>query len=448
VDDIYSAQYKFGCLAIAFSCIIELSAEAPIFISQVFCFVKLKVVLDTSHIFIRSIVFIILVVMDKSIAIYAFGIAQLVSALTIIIGNYGFFYWYINRLNKYRQSKKNEEHTLVKQQMFASYFENMNDFPFQSIKEMVPGVMKNEGSFLNNELQTLILSFAKQGVLKQVLTEGEKYVMSVSPVLSFSEQATYDIVNNMGSLAARFIFRPIEDSSYFYFTQTIARDIELKNQKVEKVNEAANVLSYVCKIVSSIGLLGLVFGQSYAGTLLLLYGGQEFVAGGLPEVLLRFHCLAIVLLAVNGITEGYMFATNTSKQIDTYNYYMAIFSVTFLLLSYQLTNLLGPVGFILANCCNMTFRISYSLYYINKQFKQVEVKPINELLPGKLFFIVLIGMGVVCHVSKIQILSFSILYHLLIGVLCTGVAMLAWAYENRAVILVGLQKFKSKSKDN
>lgn len=58
--------------------------------------------------------------------------------------------------------------------------------------------------------------------------------MSMSPVLSFSEQATYDVVNNLGSLAARFIFRPIEESSYFYFTQTIARDVELEKQ--DKVN--------------------------------------------------------------------------------------------------------------------------------------------------------------------------------------------------------------------
>lgn len=54
--------------------------------------------------------------------------------------------------------------------------------------------------------------------------------MSMSPVLSFSEQATYDVVNNLGSLAARFIFRPIEDSSYFYFTQTISRDVMLEQQ--------------------------------------------------------------------------------------------------------------------------------------------------------------------------------------------------------------------------
>jgi oligosaccharide translocation protein RFT1 len=249
-------------------------------------------------------------------------------------------------------------------------------------------------------------------------------------------------------LAARFIFRPIEDSSYFYFTQTIARDIELKEQSAEKVTEAAQVLSYVCKIVTSIGMLGLVFGQSYAGTLLLLYGGPDFVEGGLPEQLLRWHCLAIVLLAVNGITEGYMFATNTSKQIDSYNYSMAVFSVTFLLLSYQLTNMLGPVGFILANCCNMFFRISYSIYYIGQHFKDVGVTPTRELLPGKLFVAVLAAMGVACYASKVRILRFSILYHLLVGVVCTCVALAAWAYENRRLIAMGWQRFRAKTKDD
>lgn len=229
--------------------------------------------------------------------------------------------------------------------------------------------------------------------------------MSVSPVLDFSQQATYDVVNNMGSLAARFIFRPIEDSSFFYFTQTITREVPLKDQAKEKVNEASNVLKIVCKCVTSIGLIGFTFGQSYAGTLLLLYGGKEFVFGGLPELLLRWHSFAIILLAVNGITEGYMFATNTSKQIDTYNYFMAIFSVTFLVLSYQLTNIFGPVGFILANCCNMAFRISYSLSYIAKQYKSTTENPLEGLFPGKLFIIVLIVSGIACKTSEVKQLN-------------------------------------------
>lgn len=67
--------------------------------------------------------------------------------------------------------------------------------------------------------------------MKQVLTEGERYVMSISPILTFHQQATYDIVNNLGSLFARFVFRPIEENSYFYFTQTILRDVPLAEQK-------------------------------------------------------------------------------------------------------------------------------------------------------------------------------------------------------------------------
>lgn len=264
------------------------------------------------------------------------------------------------------------------------------------------GVSLPQASIFNSDLNKLVLSFVKQGALKQVLTEGERYVMSVSPVLSFSQQATYDVVNNMGSLAARFIFRPIEDSSFFYFTQTIAREVELKDQKEEKVKEASEVLKNVCKGVTSIGLIGFVFGQSYSGTLLLLYGGQDFVASGLPELLLRWHAFAIVLLAVNGITEGYMFATNTSKQIDTYNYYMAIFSVTFLVLSYQLTNFFGAVGFILANCFNMLFRISYSLSYIGKQYKNLNMNPLEGLVPGKIFATMLVVSGIVCKASEVR----------------------------------------------
>lgn len=103
-----------------------------------------------------------------------------------------------------------------------------------------------QSKFFNSELQVLTLSFLKQAVLKQILTEGEKYVMSMSPVLNFEQQAMYDVVNNLGSLAARFIFRPIEDSSYFYFTQTISRDVPLNDQdkvNIENIKYKLNLIS-------------------------------------------------------------------------------------------------------------------------------------------------------------------------------------------------------------
>ncbi|VEN52733.1 unnamed protein product [Callosobruchus maculatus] len=142
--------------------------------------------------------------------------------------------------------------------------------------------------------------------------------MTISPVLTFSQQSMYDIVNNLSSLAARFIFRPIEESSYFYFTQMIKRDVPLKDQDQGKVAESAEVLSQLGKIVTSIGLVIVVFGQSYSHTFLYLYGGKKLVEASLPVQLMRYHSFAIVLLAVNGVTEGYVFATMDNQQIDKY----------------------------------------------------------------------------------------------------------------------------------
>jgi len=269
VDAPYSAQYVFACYAVALSCVLELLAESTVYVSQVFCFVKLKIVLNTLHILVRSVIFLWIVTGDRSAAITAFAIAQLASAVTIVLGQYGFFYYYIRRFNEFKlqqqQQVRKSKPVPESSSWERSLFENMDDFPFTKLSELLPGVISRSGdAFFNRELQTLTLSFVKQGVLKQILTEGEKYVMSVSPVLSFGEQATYDVVNNLGSMAARFIFRPIEDSAYFYFTQTIARDTKLAKQPSERVRQASSVLHNLLLGVSSIGLLAFTFGQSYS----------------------------------------------------------------------------------------------------------------------------------------------------------------------------------------
>ena len=80
-------------------------------------------------------------------------------------------------------------------------------------------------------------------MLKQILTEGERYVMTMFSVLSFKEQGIYDGINNIGSIVVRFLFRPVEDSLYFYFTQCVRRDEEISNQN--PVSSFLNFLSYM-----------------------------------------------------------------------------------------------------------------------------------------------------------------------------------------------------------
>lgn len=76
------------------------------------------------------------------------------------------------------------------------------------------------------------------------------------------------------------------------------------------------MLSNLLTIVTSVGLIGVSFGQSYAEAVLHLYGGAKFVEDGLSVLLLKWHSLAIILLAVNGICEGFMFATMTSDELN------------------------------------------------------------------------------------------------------------------------------------
>jgi hypothetical protein len=47
--------------------------------------------------------------------------------------------------------------------------------------------------------------------------------MTFLDVLSFAEQGIYDVVNNLGSMVARFVFMPIEDNAYLFFSQTLER---------------------------------------------------------------------------------------------------------------------------------------------------------------------------------------------------------------------------------
>ncbi|XP_057672501.1 protein RFT1 homolog isoform X2 [Diorhabda carinulata] len=422
-DDKYQHQYELGCYAVALSCIVEQVSQ---------------VVIDTLYVVSRTIIFVYYVETEPEYPINAFSIAQIVSSVILCLSYYGFFLWYIPALNKVKEIKKKEKNAE------KNIFSDMTDFPFTSFIQLFPGIMENKEAMLDSKLCVLTMSFIKQSVVKQVLTEGERYVMTVSPVLTFSQQSVYDIVNNLGSLAARFIFRPIEESAYFYFTQMIKRDEILTKQNKKQVAESAEVLSQLCKIVVTIGLVVVTFGQAYSYSFLYLYGGQKLVENNLSVVLLRFHSFAIVLLAINGVTEGYVFATMNNQQLDRYNYLMVIFSVMFLLISYILTYIFGPVGFILANCINMTARIVHSLNYIHKQFQDTEFTPLDGLIPGKKFLITLVLSGIVTILSEIYLLEKSIFIHIGAGAVFFLITVSIWALDNMTLLRLGLEKYKSR----
>lgn len=88
----------------------------------------------------RTIIFVYLVHNYPNQAIDAFSFAQISSSVVLCFAYYGFFLWYISNLNIKKQIHSKEKSELIEKTIFS----DMEDFPFTSVLEFLPGVMENE----------------------------------------------------------------------------------------------------------------------------------------------------------------------------------------------------------------------------------------------------------------------------------------------------------------
>ncbi|XP_076448117.1 man(5)GlcNAc(2)-PP-dolichol translocation protein RFT1-like [Babylonia areolata] len=353
-------DYGVGVVAFAVSGWVEVLAEPLYVTGQAFFFIRLKVLALGMSQAVKCVVSLVLVLTFPDWGVYSFSLAQVLSSVSYVALYYGYFAHYTaSRL------KKEDDHSA---------------FPCVSMADFLPRVVPGE-SFFDAHLVHLTWSFFKQSLLKQLLTEGERYVMTFLNVLSFADQGVYDVINNLGSMVARFIFLPIEENGYIFFSQSLSRGKPAKEQAEQSVAFSGRVLNILLKIVTFIGCTVIVFGYANSYLALLIYGGDRLSVGSGPT-LLRWYCVYVLLLAVNGITEGFVFATMSKDQVDRYNRKMLGFSVLFLTTAWVLTLNVGSVGFILANCLNMAMRITHSLLFIRRYFEGTESRPLSGVLPS------------------------------------------------------------------
>uniref|UniRef100_A0A131Y1G9 Protein RFT1 homolog n=1 Tax=Ixodes ricinus TaxID=34613 RepID=A0A131Y1G9_IXORI len=345
------AGYPTGVCAIVVAVVIEMLAEPLYIVGQAFHYVKLRVFVEGASMTLRCVLMAALVTLYPQHAVWAFSVSQVAASCLYVAAFYTYF-----------SVRKCEGEKL----------------PFDSPLCIVPFL---DGNLLEVDAATwkLTRSFMKQTLFKQVLTEGERYVMTLFSLLTFSEQGVYDVVNNLGSLAARFVFQPIEESGYHFFAQVLRRDKKL--QAADDLALSAHVLDQLLKLMVHVGLIVLTFGQAYSALLLHLYGGRA-LSVGLAPTLLRWHSGYILFIALNGVTEAFVFAAMTREELDRHNHRLAAFSAIFLTVSYFLTTCFGAVGFIVANCFNMGARVIYSMAFIRGYYADGGHSPLLGLVPS------------------------------------------------------------------
>ncbi|CAG7728936.1 unnamed protein product [Allacma fusca] len=335
-DSVITIQYQRSVWIISIGLIIDSLSEVPYIVGQYFLFAKLRIIGDTALIAIRSTLLCAAVVYRPEYAVVAYAGGNFIAAIVVSAIYYGHFYWLLH--------VKNDRETI----------------PFSSVRDFFPSSLKTFKVPL--ELAALTWSFFKQGFLKQILTEGERYMMTFINMLSFEEQGLYDLVSNLGSLAARFVFLPIEESSYFYFSQTLHRRAKFAPWDKESSRHCAYVLGNLVRLMMIIGSIAIVYGLPYSNSVLFLYGGENLSENVIATRLLQANCLYILVMAVNGITETFTFAAMTQDQLDKYNRKLVIFSAVFLLGSFLFVRIFGSIGFFIANGLNMSLRVMPCLF--------------------------------------------------------------------------------------
>lgn len=258
-DPVKIPNYPLAVLIFAASGSIELLSEQLWVIAQAFVFLRLKVVVEGIANFARCVITLGLVVFVPDLGIIAFCLAQMAFSVLAMVLYYVYFIYYI--------------HTAPKDQDNSG-----TDFPLKSLRDFFPRTVPGK-SFISWGLAHLTWSFFKQSFLKKILTEGERYIMTLFKVLTFSQQGIYDVINNLGSLVARCVFMPIEESYYTFFAFTLERGSTADQQAPKSAKMASDTLEVVLKFVVLVGLTFLVFGYSYSFLLLDIYGGKTLSNG-------------------------------------------------------------------------------------------------------------------------------------------------------------------------
>ncbi|CAK4691770.1 unnamed protein product [Aphanomyces euteiches] len=258
--------------------------------------------------------------------------------------------------------------------IYVNYFMlqlGVPSFPLGSWRDFFPHVLGASRVGTSRALLQLWTTLTLQSILKYFLTEGDKLVLSAFE--ASQQQGEYAIAFNIGSLAPRLVFLPLEDASKAMFSKLLASDTTATITASARA-DANRLFRLALKTMSLIGLVFVFFATNYTRTLLYLLVGYAKTLEDIPLVL-SWYCVCVYFLALNGICEAFVYAVGNEAALQRLNKFLVLFFVITSASAVVLMHFcgLGTVGIVLANCINMACRILYCLDYIQNYFGDTSI---------------------------------------------------------------------------
>lgn len=239
-------------------------------------------------------------------------------------------------------------------------------------------------NYIATPLLRLTGSLTLQSTLKYILTQGDSLL--ITTFASLSDQGAYALASNYGGLVARMLFQPIEESSRNLFAKLCAESEPVSEPDVRRRNlvQASKILTTILRLYSIISVFAATLGPTIAPLLLSVVAGKKWSSTSASEVLATY-CYYIPFLAVNGVTEAFVAAVATNKELYTQSVFMGAFFVLFAGSAWFFVGQLGwgGSGVVAANTVNMALRIIWNTRFTTQFFKNRNVEfKISEALPS------------------------------------------------------------------
>ncbi|KAI0399561.1 Rft-1-domain-containing protein [Xylaria palmicola] len=236
------------------------------------------------------------------------------------------------------------------------------------------------GYFFAPTLQ-LASSMMSQSLVKHVLTQGDTFLVSI--LSDPRSQGVYALANNYGSLLARLVFQPIEESSRNYFSKLLssapapapAGGEDASATAEARVRRARADLRTLLRFYLLLSVVVVGVGPYAAPLLVQVVAGPRWSGSGAGSVLARY-CLYVPLLAVNGVAEAFVASVASESDVHRQSLWMGAFSLAFAAAGFVSLRLLGlgAAGLVYANAINMLCRIVWSGGFISRYFRRSGVE--------------------------------------------------------------------------
>jgi len=268
-----------------------------------------------------------LLVYYTDLGIVCFGVGRVVSGVTIIL-----VYWYFSI--------------------------QLPSFPFFPLFSFF--------SLPSSPTLRLAISYSGQSVVKHMVTEADKLVLMVGG--AYRDMGVYGLASHYGSISARLLLSPVEAASRIIFSKDSATSSSSSHSSSSNGSGGGDwgMFELFLKAMVYLGVLMLLFGHFLSPHFVDLYLSEEWKIGGTMTLTLQTYCFYVLFMAVNGISEAFLFSKVSSSQIAAMNGGLLLSTLLSFLSCAPLYSTYGGQGIVMMNCLAMGGRIIFNFYQIKK----------------------------------------------------------------------------------